>query len=228
MQRLLNSRRHVFKIETIDQSHNVSNPKAQHDTVVKIISKHLLGTSDEGLMHTTNEDKGFEEFLDANLFGGFSMNNAKDLASVHSRPGFAIKHASCPIAWSSKLQSEIALSTTEAEHISLSQSLRDLIPLHNIFDELGEVEFIEKDKRITKTYSTVYEDNRGALELAREPKFRPRTKHVATKYHHFRNAVAKGRIKIFSIDTKEQQADIFTKPLPKPQFEKLRKLIMGW
>jgi len=141
---------------------------------------------------------------------------------------YMITYCGCLIHWVSKLQSEIALSTTEAEYISLSQSLRDLIPLHNIFNELSEVDFIQKDNRITKTYSTVYEDNRGALELAREPKFRPRTKHIATKYHHFRNAVAKGQIKILPIDTKEQQADIFTKPLPKPQFEKLRKLIMGW
>ena len=126
------------------------------------------------------------------------------------------------------MQLEIALSTTEAEYISLSQSLRELIPLHNIFNELSTVEFIKSDNRITKTYSTVYEDNRGALELAREPKFRPRTKHIATKYHHFRHAVSRRQIKIFPIDTKEQQVDIFTKLLPKPQFEKLRKLIMGW
>ena len=103
-----------------------------------------------------------------------------------------------------------------------------MIPLHDILDELSEVNFIEKDNRITKTYFAVYEDNRGALELAKEPKFRPRTKHIATKYHHFRNAVAKGQIKILPIDTKNQQADIFTKPLPKPQFEKLRKLIISW
>ena len=103
-----------------------------------------------------------------------------------------------------------------------------MIPLHNIFDELKEVDFIVFDNKITKTYSTVYEDNRGALELAREPKFRPRTKHIATKYHHFRNAVAKGQIKIFSVDTKDQQADILTKLLAKLQFEKLRRLIMGW
>ena len=136
-----------------------------------------------------------------------------------------IKCGSCPIAWSSKLQSEIALSTTEAECVSLSTSLRDLIPLQCICDELNAVEFIEKDAKISKTYSAACEDNRGALELAREPKFRPRTKHIATKHHHFRNAVAKGRIKILPIDAKIQQADIFTKPLPKPQFEKLRKLI---
>ena len=65
--------------------------------------------------------------------------------------------------------------------MSLSQSLRDLILLHNIFDELSKVDFIQKDNRITKTYSTVYEDNRGTLKLAREPKFRPRAKHIAMK-----------------------------------------------
>ena len=91
-----------MSITTYQESKFSANPKAQHDTVVKIISKHLLGTSDEGLMHSTNEDKGFEEFLDANLFGGFSMNNAKDLASVHSRPGFAINHASWPVFWEHK------------------------------------------------------------------------------------------------------------------------------
>ena len=92
---------------------------------------------------------------------------------------------------------------------------------------MKDAEFIKHETKTTKTYLTVYEDNRGALELAREPKFRPRTKHIATKYHHFRNAVSKGQIKIFSIDTKNQQADILTKPLPKVQFEKLRKEIMG-
>ena len=46
-----------------------------------------------------------------------------------------------------------------------------MIPLYNIFNKLSEVDLIKKDNRITKTYSTVYEDNRGALELAREPKF---------------------------------------------------------
>ena len=90
------------------------------------------------------------------------------------------------------------------------------------------MDFISKNKYTTKTYSIIYEDNRGALELAREPKFRPRMKHIALKYHHFRWAVAKGMIVINVIDMSNQQADIFTKPLPRVQFEKLRKLVIGW
>ena len=104
----------------------------------------------------------------------------------------------------------------------------ELKPFHSAIEELSNVDFIKRHMRTAITCSTVYEDNRGALELAQEPKHRPRTKHVATKRHHFREAVKRGKIKIASIDTKRQQADIFTKPLHKPRFEKLRKLIMGW
>ena len=145
-----------------------------------------------------------------------------------SRSGFIAKCASCPIAWSSTLKTEIALSTMKAKRIRLSRSLRDLKSLHNVCDELSKVDFATRDNRISKTKSAVHKDNKGGLELAQEPEFRPRTKDVATKYHHFHNAVAKEQIKIFSIDAKNQRADVFTKPLPKPQFEKLRKIIMGW
>jgi hypothetical protein len=48
----------------------------------------------------------------------------------------------------------------------------------------------------TTTYSTIFEDNRGSVELANAPKMRPCTKHIALKYHHFRSHVASGDIKI--------------------------------
>ena len=97
-----------------------------------------------------------------------------------------------------------------------------------MFNELVKFDFMKKTNKTTTTYSTIYEDNHGSLELAREPKHSPRTKCVSLKDRHFRWKVAKGTIIINSIDTSNQQADIFTKPLPKVQFEKLRKLIIGW
>ena len=74
----------------------------------------------------------------------------------------------------------------------------------------------------------VFEDNEGALELARFPKLRPRTKHINQIYHHFRSYVARKKIKILPIDTKVQIGDLFTKPLPKEQFKRLRAKIMGF
>ena len=73
-----------------------------------------------------------------------------------------------------------------------------------------------------------FEDNSGALEMAKVHKLRPRTKHINIKYHHFREAVNRGDITIHPINTNDQQADIFTKPLDEKSFIYLRCLIMGW
>ena len=78
------------------------------------------------------------------------------------------------------------------------------------------------------THSTVFEDNKGSLELAQAPKYRPGTKHIGIKYHHFRSNVEDGTVVVEGIDTKDQQADIFTKNLARDQFLKLRMLICGW
>ena len=74
----------------------------------------------------------------------------------------------------------------------------------------------------------VIEDNNGVIELAKAPKIHPRTKHIALKYHHFREHVQKGMIEINPIDTLEQVADIFTKKLPFPIFNYLRENMMDW
>jgi len=59
-------------------------------------------------------------------------------------------------------------------------------------------------------------------------KLRPRTKHIALKYKHFREHVRTGKIRINAIDTREQLADIFTKPLPRVAFIYLRHKLCGW
>jgi hypothetical protein len=64
--------------------------------------------------------------------------------------------------------------------------------------------------------------------MARSPKFRPRTKHINVKYHHFHDSIESGIIHMKDINTTEQQADIFTKPLAEAPFKYLRKLFMGW
>ncbi len=67
-------------------------------------------------------------------------------------------------------------------------------------------------------YCKVFEDNSGALELARHPKLRPRTKHINVVYHHFCEAVRRGDIKISPIDTGDQIVDVLTKALPQNLF----------
>ena len=106
-----------------------SDPKEAHDAAVKRIGKYLLGSMDKGLTHEPEIGKGLETHVDADFAGGFDIVNAEDPASACSRTGHVIKHAGFPIMWKSKLQTEIALSTTEAEHVALSTALRETMPI---------------------------------------------------------------------------------------------------
>ena len=151
--------------------------------------------------------------------------------TARSRMGFIIQYGGIPILWSSKLTTEVCLSTTEAEYVALSESMRSTIPLIQLLDELQETAIIERTNK-TRVHCKVFEDNSGALELAKTPKMRPRTKHINVKYHHFRHLVddgtGHGRITVHPIDTKDQIADIFTKAVTTDLFFKFRKRMQGW
>lgn len=211
----------------------VSDPKMSHEKAVKRIIRYLKRTRDKGIIMQVDKSKGIECFVDADFAGGYQKENTSNPRDCLSRTGYIIKYAGCPIVWSSKLQTTIALSTTEAEYMALSMACREVIYLINLTDELREegVNLISAQPEIT---CQVFEDNAGAIELAKLPKLRPRTKHLAIQYHHFRSWTVKGldgeepRIKMNYISTAIQEADIMTKPLAKPQFETLRKRLCGW
>ena len=74
----------------------------------------------------------------------------------------------------------------------------------------------------------LFEDNNSCIRAAESSKFTARIKHIVIKYHHFRKHVAEKKFSIFPIDTKYQLADIFTKPLDRVIFRKLRFPLMGW
>ena len=74
----------------------------------------------------------------------------------------------------------------------------------------------------------VFEDNSGAIEMARTHKYRPRTKHLNVKLHHFRDYVSRGEILINQISSKMQLADYLTKPVNIETLTHLRKIVMRW
>jgi hypothetical protein len=77
-------------------------------------------------------------------------------------------------------------------------------------------------------FCKLFEDNAGAIQLAKVPKMRPRTRHINQKYHHFREWVKSGLVQILPIDTLSQPADLLTKPLAYADFVRHRKAVMGW
>jgi hypothetical protein len=111
--------------------------------------------------------------------------------------------------------------------VALSQALREVMPMLEILKELKAVSF-EYDITIPTVHCKAIEDNTRAVEMARLPKMRPRTKHMNIKYHHFRDAVIEGLITIHHVTTTLHMADLLAKSLTVPVFEYLRKFIMGW
>ena len=166
-----------------------------------------------------------EVYVDASFAGDWNTAWSEEPTSVMSRTGYAIFYSNCPIVWCSKLQTEIALSTTEIEYIALSQSLRDAIPLMEFLKEINLV--IPNSEDIPTIHCSIFEDNKGCIDLVKTPRMRPRTKHIALKYHHFRSHVRDKTISIQHIDTEKQIADIFTKPLADPQFQILKMALNG-
>jgi hypothetical protein len=135
-------------------------------------------------------------------------------------------YAGCPVIWASKLQTQVALPTTEAEYIAMSQSLRDVLPIMFLVQEI-----CKKDFQVICTkpyvYCKVFEDNSGVLELARLLKLCPCTKHINVCYHHFCEHVRNGLIKIFPVGTKNQIADALTKALSQNIFQRHRRYMCG-
>jgi hypothetical protein len=120
----------------------------------------------------------------------------------------------------------VALSTTEAKYIAMLQSLRNVIPIMGLVQEMRECYF-QVICTAPYVYCKVFEDNSDALELARLPKLRPQTKHINVCYHHFREHVWKGLIKIIHINTSNQIADALTKPLAQNDFQRHRHAMCG-
>jgi hypothetical protein len=204
------------------------NPKAEHGEAVRWIVKYLMGTRDKGVILKPDGGRGLEVFVDADFAGNWDPEEYEDRDTARSRHGYIIMYAGCPILWKSQLQTEVALSSTESEYTGLSYALRDAIPIMNLFKEMMAVGMSIKSSR-AKVHCKVFEDNSGALEIARVAKFRPRTKHLNCRLHHFRSYVDDTKeITIHKIDTHAQPADFLTKPLNEETLEKLRPLVMGW
>ena len=204
------------------------DPKAVHGKAIEHIVKYLKGIRTRGIILKPDKSRTLEVYADADFSGNWHKCTAEhDASTAKSRTGYVVMYAGCPIIWASKLQTQVALSTTEAEYISLSQALREVIPVINLLTEMKENN-IATVSAVPNVYCKAFEDNSGALELAKTPKMRPRTKHINLVYHHFREHVCKRIIQLFPIDTTNQLADIFTKPLPRDLFVKFREKIMGW
>ena len=200
-------------------AHLYQYSRASHRDVIILLVTFLKAVRTKGITLDLEGNKNFEVYSDAEFCGKWHLPTAdNNLSTTKSQTGYTILYSGYPIIWCSKLQTQITLSTMETEYIALSQSLCDAIPKMKIIIKIKGNEFLTLS--ITpEVYCKAFNNNSGALELARTPKMRPCTKHINQVYHHFWDFVQNGTIQILAIEIQNQISDIFTKPLPQNDFK---------
>ena len=209
------------------------SPKQSHENALIRIGRYLKGTLEKGLILTPSDSLKIDCYPDADFAGLWNRDDKHDPHCVRSRTGYVINLSNCPVLWKSKLQTEIALSTMEAEYVALSSACKDLFPLIDVTQEICSIFGAHLKLRLrdkTDMHIKIHEDNAGALTLGKlEPRrMTPRSKHYAIKYHWFREQIGPRQIELVKISSEDQLGDLFTKGLDRIIFTRLRKKLMGW
>ena len=205
----------------------MAHPKKIHGAAVKRIGRYLLGTRNKGIHIKPRREEGYRCYVDASFCGDWNKATAiDDIDTAKSRQGFILSIYGMPLYWSSKMQTMITFSTAEAEYLALSSAARYAISISYLLDEINR-EF-HPISSTPQFVCSMFEDNTAALEIAKVPKMRPRTKHINVSYHFFRNEVEAGRLLILPVDTKDQRADILTKAVDEATLQRHRKTNQGF
>lgn len=190
----VNSRPDIaYVISFLSQFNN--NPKLEHWKCAKRVLRYLKGTLDYCLVYKKANSINVTGYTDADW--------ANDINDRKSYTGFVFKLANGAISWEARKQRSVALSSTEAEYVAISESVKEAIFLKGFINEIvGCIDFI-----------TIYNDNQSAQKLVYNPVFHNRTKHIDVKYHFVRKCVEDKEINVKYLSTDKMIADIFTKPL---------------
>jgi hypothetical protein len=123
---------------------------------------------------------------------------------------------STTFSWTSKKQAIVALSSCEAEYVAISSTVCEAIWLRNLLESLNHLQ---------EKFTVIYVDNKSAIKLSKNPMQHGRSKHIDTRFHFLRDHVKQKTIELEYCNTKEQVADIFTKPLLVAPFNMLREML---
>jgi len=189
----------AFAVSIVSQ--HSSNPGPSHWTAVRRIFRYLAGTRTLGINYGRGCSGGY---TDADWGAG------EDRKSVG---GYVFMINGAAVSWASKKQPSVALSSTEAEYMALTQGVKEALWLGELLKDLGALAHANKIREIQC-------DNQGAIALTKNPEYHARTKHIDIQFHFIRHHVETEYIKPSHCPTNKMTADIFTKPVPRPQFTK--------
>src|ERR1700678_1005050 len=175
-----------------------ANPGVDHWNALLHVVGYIRNTMVYGLIYSRDYDISPHAFVDAD-YGG-----CKD--TRRSTSGYVFMMAGGAVAWSSKRQATVALSTVEAEYVAMSRCTQQMVWMHSWLDEVQIGYDIP---------GVIKGDNRGAIALSKNTKDHGKVKHIDIRHHSLRELLKSGHIALEQVPTIDNLADIFTKPLPR-------------
>ncbi|MGK2912532.1 MAG: reverse transcriptase domain-containing protein [Sphingobium sp.] len=193
-----------FSVQKLAQfSHNPSN---EHWTAVKHVLRDLQGSKDRGLTYSAQDDqKSYTVTAYSDADWAADRNDRK------STSGNVFQLAGAAISWSSKKQQTVSLSSMESEYMAVTNASKQAIWLRRLLTALGHP---------PNGPSKIFVDNKSALDLAYNPEFHDRSKHIDIRHHFIRETLAAGTVSLEWIPTDHMIADVLTKPLASLKFSK--------
>lgn len=187
------------------------NPGLQHWKAIKHLFRYLKGSLDYKLTYSPTSSSSTE------LFHTYTdTDHAGNPDSGRSTSGYLVKMGTGAISWQSRLQSIVALSTTEAEYVAATTAGQEILFLRNLLTSFGYS---------LDSPSTLYIDNQSALQVAKNPEHHGRMKHLDLRFYWLRDEVEKGTIRMEHIGTDEMPADLLTKPLARVKVQKFAEMM---
>ncbi|CAJ2632822.1 unnamed protein product [Trifolium pratense] len=189
----------------------MQKPKLPHLAVAKRILRYIRGTMDYGILFP-NTDKGKQ----CELIAYTDSNWCGDADDRKSTAGYLFLLNNAPIAWCSKKESVVALSSCEAEYIAASLCACQAIWLVNLMEEMTS----EDHGSVTMNI-----DNISAINLAKNPVAHGKSKHIEMRFHYLREQVNNGKLYLKHCRSGEQLADILTKAVQIEVYKRLRNMM---
>ena len=190
--------------------HHAANPGPDHQHALEHVFHYLRATSGKQLVFGQGTSDG------STLFGYADANWASDINDRKSMSSYVFKMAGAAVSWSSKKQTSVALSSTEAEYIAGAHAAKEAIWLRQLLLELG----LEMSSP-----TTLHIDNQSAITIARNPEFHKHTKHINIRYHYLQQVINDGTLELTYTPTQDQVANILMKGLPPATHIKFRSAI---
>ena len=142
-----------------------------------------------------------------------------DWAVKHSTSGFVFTMSKAAISWGSKKQPTIALSSCESEIMAASEAAKEAVYLRRFAAELDPSTIVGP--------TDLHADNQAAIDLSYNPEHHQRSKHIDRRHFFIRECVENMQLSVPYVNTADNLADFFTKPLDSKQFFAMRRIIMN-